>query len=453
MIDLIPLAIGSLIETRTAIILGVLTILYILYYKKYGFYYFIQKKSYTIGKHRIGKTLPAFPNGWFVVLKSDELAVGETKYVDSHGESLAVFRGNNGKSYVLSAFCAHLGANLGVEGRVVHDSCIQCPFHAWTFDGETGNCVVGKQKIPKEGIKYEYEFDPKTKKCEFNEKNTEQIKIKKYISREYCGFIYVWFHAKKEDTEGDENEYENFIPPYEPLDFSDTQKTLSHRGVSLNKVNCHMSDIAENGGDILHFLYIHNEILPVVLKGSWDAQWVNAADPKLREKMALPNKKNHEFRKRLLDKYINEENKQYIGVIHLSNQVKILNSDKGIYFFTLTGFQVGPGLVYLFLDGLFFQTTLFQYIKSKEKYQHDVYHEIYTNSWTPYWFSALQLRLEVRQVLNDGVVWDNKKFGYKAYFNKNKNDADDYLIKWRKWYSQFYEGCKEEEEKKKCLDW
>ena len=33
MIDLIPLAIGSLIETRTAIILGVLTILYILYYK------------------------------------------------------------------------------------------------------------------------------------------------------------------------------------------------------------------------------------------------------------------------------------------------------------------------------------------------------------------------------------------------------------------------------------
>lgn len=453
MLDLLPLILSNVIENKTILIAVVFSILYIIYYKKYGFYYFIQKKSYTIGKHRIGKTLPAHPNGWFVILKSDELAVGQTKYVDSHGESLAVFRGNNGKAYVLSAFCAHLGANLGVEGRVVHDSCIQCPFHAWTFDGETGNCVIGKQKVPKEGIRYEYVLDEKNKTCDFKEQCTEPIKIKKYISREYCGLIYVWFHAKKENEEGPDNEYENFTPPYEPFDFSDKRKYLSHRGVSLNKVNCHMSDIAENGGDILHFLYVHSEIIPVVIKGTWDAQWVHAADPKLREKLTLKNKKNNEFRMRLLDKYINEQNKQYIGVIHLANQVKLFNFDKGMDFFTLTGFQVGPGLVYLFLDGLFFETMFVQYIHTKEKYKQEVYHEIYTNSWAPYWFSALQLRLEVRQVLNDGVVWDNKKFGYKAYFNKYKNDADDYLIKWRKWYSQFYEGCKEEEEKKNCLDW
>ncbi|MFM7852113.1 MAG: hypothetical protein ACKO96_09405, partial [Flammeovirgaceae bacterium] len=130
--------------------------------------------------------------------------------------------------------------------------------------------------------------DQKTKKCEFKEKQTEQIKIKKYISREYCGYIHVWFHAKKEDKEGDESEYENFVPPYEPLDFSDTQNKLSHRGVSLNKINCHMSDIAENGGDVLHFLYIHSEIIPVVIKGTWNAQWIRADDPKLREKLALP---------------------------------------------------------------------------------------------------------------------------------------------------------------------
>jgi cholesterol 7-dehydrogenase len=453
MIDILTLVFSHLIERKWMLISAVVLIFYALYYKKYGFYYFIQKKSYTIGKHRIGKTLPAFPNGWFVILRSDELAVGETKYVDAHGESLAVFRANNGKSYVLAAFCPHLGANLGVEGRVIHDSCIQCPFHAWTFDGETGNCVIGKQKIPKEGIRYEYEFDEKTKQCEFKEKQTEIVKTKKYISREYCGFIYVWFHAKKEDKEGDENEYENFTPPYEPLDFSPTQKKLAHRGVSLNKVNCHMSDIAENGGDILHFLYIHSEILPVVLKGTWDAQWVRGDDPKLREKMTLQNKKNNEYRMKLLDRYITEENKKYIGVIHLDNQVKLFNMDKGMHFFTLTGFQVGPGLVYLFIDGMFFETMLIQYMKTKEKYHQEVYHEIYTNSWTPYWFSALQLRLEVRQVLNDGVVWDNKKFGYKAYFNKNKNEGDEYLIRWRKWYSQFYEGCKQEEERKSCLEW
>lgn len=418
-------------------------ILYLIYYKKYGFYYFIQKKPYTQGRHRLGKTLPAYPNGWFVILKSEELKLGETKYVDAHGESLAVFRANNGKSYVLSAFCPHLGANLGVEGRVVNDSCIQCPFHAWTFDGETGNCVIGKDKKPKEGVRYEYEFDEEGKKCEFNPKKQEKVKIKKYHSREYCGFIYVWFHANQgEDFD------ENFVPPYEPLDFTDTQQKLVHRGISLNKINCHISDIAENGGDLLHFMYIHSEILPVILKGSWSAKWVRGDDPKLKEKLHLENKKSNEYRLRLFDKYLNEKNKSHIGVIHLYNEAKPIGFSKGIHFFTLTGFQVGPGLVYLFIEGKFFETMLIQYIKTKDKYYQECYHEIYTNSWSPYWFSALQLRLEVRQVLNDGVVWDNKKFGYKAYFNKNQNEADDYLITWRQWYTQFYDGCRQEEERK-----
>jgi nitrite reductase/ring-hydroxylating ferredoxin subunit len=34
-----------------------------------------------------------------------------------------------------------MGANLGIGGKVVNDSCVQCPFHGWLFDGETGMCV------------------------------------------------------------------------------------------------------------------------------------------------------------------------------------------------------------------------------------------------------------------------------------------------------------------------
>ena len=427
-------------------IFAIFAILYLCYYIKYGFYIFRQKKKYTQGRHRIGKTLPAHPNGWFIVLRSDELKKGETKYVDAHGESLVVFRGNNGSSYVLSAYCSHLGANLGVEGRVVHDSCIQCPFHAWTFDGETGNCVIGKDKKVKEGIQYEYEFNCETQTCEFKPQKVEKIKIKKYLSREHSGYVYVWFSSKtSESTE------KGFVAPYEPLDLTEHQKRLFHRGYSLNIVNCHISDIAENGGDLLHFKYIHSEIIPFLVSSSWDAKWIRGDDPKLREKVKLQDPKQNDYRTKLLDKFLTEKNKPYIGVIHLYNQLNILKVPKNIHFFTLTGFQVGPGLVYLFIQGKFFETMLIQHIDTKEKYNQEVYHEIYCNWLAPYWFSALQLRLEVRQVLNDGLVWDNKKFGYKAFFTSN--ESDDYLISWRQWFTQFYEGCKEEEETKNILTW
>lgn len=56
------------------------------------------------------------------------------------GEQVAVFRGTEGKAYVVDAYCPHLGANLAVGGRVVGQS-IECPFHGWQFRGEDGKCV------------------------------------------------------------------------------------------------------------------------------------------------------------------------------------------------------------------------------------------------------------------------------------------------------------------------
>jgi cholesterol 7-dehydrogenase len=34
-----------------------------------------------------------------------------------------------------------MGANLGIGGKVKWNSCIECPFHGWTFDGKTGKPV------------------------------------------------------------------------------------------------------------------------------------------------------------------------------------------------------------------------------------------------------------------------------------------------------------------------
>lgn len=50
------------------------------------------------------------------------------------------FRTQDGVAHVMDAYCPHLGANLGVMGRVVGD-CIECPFHGWRFRGKDGVCT------------------------------------------------------------------------------------------------------------------------------------------------------------------------------------------------------------------------------------------------------------------------------------------------------------------------
>ena len=57
------------------------------------------------------------------------------------GHNITIFRSTDGKVHALHSYCAHLGANLGIGGKVVNNKCIQCPFHGWLYDGETGQLV------------------------------------------------------------------------------------------------------------------------------------------------------------------------------------------------------------------------------------------------------------------------------------------------------------------------
>jgi cholesterol 7-dehydrogenase len=56
-------------------------------------------------------------------------------------------------------------------GKVV-GNCIECPFHGWQFEGESGNCAkipYSDQKIP------------------------EAAKLRKYVGEEINQTIFVWF--------------------------------------------------------------------------------------------------------------------------------------------------------------------------------------------------------------------------------------------------------------------
>src|SRR6478752_10186328 len=80
------------------------------------------------------------PNGWFIVARADELKPGEVMPLYAFARNLVAFRTESGAPRVMDAHCPHLGAHLGVGGRVRGET-IQCPFHGWRFQGEDGTCV------------------------------------------------------------------------------------------------------------------------------------------------------------------------------------------------------------------------------------------------------------------------------------------------------------------------
>jgi cholesterol 7-dehydrogenase len=131
-----------------------------------------------------------------------------------------------------------MGAHLGEGGIVRYDTCIECPFHGWTFDGETGGCVLssGKNRITRSADRYEYYDIEKCSPVPNNDNTTdtylqkvteqEEIKIKKYSCREMNGSILVWYHS-------DEKLREN--PIYEPFDVSKELKINKMEGKRKKK--------------------------------------------------------------------------------------------------------------------------------------------------------------------------------------------------------------------------
>lgn len=92
-------------------------------------------------RHRrnIGRRMPCpFPDAWYTVALSAELAPGALVDVTVCGRSLVVFRPRDGSApAALDAYCTHLGSHLAHGGgRLESDGCIRCPFHGWCFDAK-----------------------------------------------------------------------------------------------------------------------------------------------------------------------------------------------------------------------------------------------------------------------------------------------------------------------------
>lgn len=195
-----------------------------------------------------------FPFGWYPIMLSDELAVGEVQPARYFAQDLAIWRGEDGEVRMIDAYCKHLGAHMGHGGKV-HGNLLECPFHAWRYDGNEG--VV--KEIP-----YARVIPPQVKrKC----KETWPI-------QEANRIIWAWYHPHGEQPKYD------VIPLPEATDpqwseFDECDWTIFGS----------IQNMAENGVDFPHFTYIHGVASPPESElewGEWDRKGI------VRAKMGTP---------------------------------------------------------------------------------------------------------------------------------------------------------------------
>jgi nitrite reductase/ring-hydroxylating ferredoxin subunit len=177
-------------------------------------------------RHEVERRFPfPMPNGWFIVARSEDLGAGDVRAVRYFGRDLVLFRTEGGLPHLMSAYCAHLGAHLGVGGRV-EGEVVVCPFHGWCYDGDTGQCTnvpYGKgEKVP------------------------SQARVRAYPTIERNRMIWAWFHL-----EGKAPFYE--VPEVPEVD--DEAWGEPHL-VEFEIATC-CQEMAENNHDTVHFKFVH----------------------------------------------------------------------------------------------------------------------------------------------------------------------------------------------------
>ncbi|KAH8263892.1 hypothetical protein KR044_005126, partial [Drosophila immigrans] len=325
---------------------------------------------------------PPYPNGWYGVLESSNLSVEKPVYISCLGQHFVIYRTKTFNVFVLDAYCPHLGANMGLGGRVVGDN-IECPFHKWSFRGIDGRCT----NIP------------------YSSCVPSPIKVKKWISAEVNDHIFIWYNVEELEQ-----------PWTIPISDEVQTKKMVYHGRNEFYVNCHIQEIPENGADLAHFAAIHKRSL---MSGGFD----------LKENL-LTNFAYHDWKARYVR--IATEVK-HIAEVNLSHSIVLFNKVK-CFQINVIGKQLGPSYVHLFLHSpMFGNFQIFQTITPLEPLLQKVTHRFY----------ASRLMAPIMKILicgesimfeRDMNIWNHKI--YRS--NPQLVVEDSTLKKFRKWYSYFY---------------
>ena len=322
--------------------------------------------------HRVD--LP-MPSGWFHVLYSDELAVGQAKPLEYFSQELVAFRTESGQAKVVDAYCPHMGAHLGYgirdqagHGSAVVGESIVCPFHGWAYDGD-GKCT---------SIPYAKNMPPKVARG-------EQV-LGTWHVREVNQCILVWYHPH-----GD-------APSYEPLTVPEAQKDNLEWGDFDNhhwEINTHMQEVGENAVDSVHFHYVH---------GTKD----------------IPDAEVMEFDGHTRRGFLRTRNPTPKGVIEgsIENQ------------------NIGPGLAIIRFSGIVDTVLLAHLTPVTANHTRAFYSFIQKRSDSESGKSRIAeaiVKNICQQMEEDRIIWDRKKYYEKPMLCY----GDGPFAKFRKWYGQF----------------
>ena len=143
--------------------------------------------------------------------------------LDYVGRKLVAFRGTDGRAAIVDAHCPHLGAHLGIGGRVEGDG-LRCPFHGWLWTRE-GRC----REIP-----YAKAIPP-------------AARLRSWPVVERNGALWFWY-----DPAGAEPDFE--VPALAEWGDPDFGTTFHHHAWT---VRVHPQDVLENGIDWPHSNPVH----------------------------------------------------------------------------------------------------------------------------------------------------------------------------------------------------
>ena len=192
----------------------------------------------TRAEHKKTALLSPFPEGWYFVASRQAILKAGLFEKTWMGEEIVAWCDADGRLCVAESVCPHLGAALGpAAGGKVRDGCLVCPFHGFEYDA-TGRCIATPFAAP-----------PKS------------AKLRVFETREVLGLVFAWWGSGGRPPQWN-------LPAEPPT--GDDWTELEFRTIRFPG---HPQETTENSVDLAHLRYVHgydtvSQVGPVSVDGA-----------------------------------------------------------------------------------------------------------------------------------------------------------------------------------------
>ena len=301
------------------------------------------------------------PFGWFQVAFPDDLAPGEVTALRYWSRDLVLWRSMDGGFHLQDAYCPHLGAHIGIGGKV-DGNAVVCPFHGWKYDG-TGACT----NIP------------------YSQRANKKARLRTYPTITRNGFVLSWYHPHDEPPQWE-------IPVIEEIGDAGWSDFYSSSYV----IHTVPQEMSENGADPADFQFVHGT-----------------------------------------DEVAEMESYETDGPcsVMLSKQAYV--TPRGVTHGRIDVYNYGPGFSKVWFSGIvdainIATTTPIDDEKTQVRFNFLV--RKFDDERTTSTVAGAFVKEINKQVQEDRPIWEHKTFLPTPALA----DTDGPIMKFRKWYAQFY---------------